>query len=266
MFQVHSIIIPAYNEERRLGATLETILAYAATAVRGAPGLEVIVVCDGCRDATARVADAFKGKLPLRLIAYPDNRGKGYAVRQGIAASTGRVVAFMDADGSTPVSELARLSAPILREEADIVIGSRRVQGASVAVSQSLRRQLLGRAFALHAQVVLGLQVRDSQCGFKVFGGHVARELFADLRCDGFAFDLEVLALARARRLRVLERGVEWNERPGSTVHPLRDGLRMLRAAWQIRAGLRSGRYRADTPAQCRMQAPASPCCEGCRA
>jgi dolichyl-phosphate beta-glucosyltransferase len=266
MLQSHSIIIPAYNEAQRLGATLETIVAYAKRDARDASALEVIVVCDGCSDATTHVAGAFEGRLPLRVLSYPVNRGKGYAVRQGMAASTGQVVAFMDADGSTPVSELTRLSAPILREEADIVIGSRRVKGAAVAVNQSLSRQLLGRAFALHAQVVLGLRVQDTQCGFKVFRGPVARDLFASLRCDGFAFDLEVLAAARERRLRVQERGVEWHERSGSTVQPLRDGLRMLRAAWQIRAGQRTARHTLACAAGVR-QTPrsADPFCEGYR-
>lgn len=234
-----SIIIPAYNEDRRLGATLDTVAAYVKQEARNVSVTEVIVVCDGCRDATERVARRYADRIPLCVVAYPENRGKGYAVRQGFAASKGDIVAFMDADGATPVSELDRLSDPILREQADIVIGSRRVEGARVKVDQPVARQLLGRAFALHAQVVLGLHIQDTQCGFKVFKGSLARALFKDLQCDGFAFDLEILALARERRLRVLERGVEWNERPGSTVHPLRDGARMLQAAWKIRSRLR---------------------------
>ena len=238
----HSIVIPAYNESLRIGATLESIVEYRAETSVGNPDFEVIVVCDGCRDATERVVRPFADHVPIRVVSYPDNRGKGYAVRQGIAVSKGDVVAFMDADGSTPVRELGRLADLIHSNQADIVIGSRRAEGSLVTADQPVLRQLLGRAFAMHAQMVLGLRIRDTQCGFKVFRGQVARELFKDFRCDGFAFDLELLAVARERRLRVLERGVEWNERPGSTVNPLRDGVRMLRAAWQIRARLRARR------------------------
>lgn len=238
-----SIIIPAYNEALRLGATLDTVLDYTRHDLRNAAVAEVIVVCDGCSDDTERVARRYADRMPLRVVAYSDNRGKGYAVRQGVATSKGDLVAFMDADGATPVRELERLSDPIRREQADIVIGSRRTKDAQVRVHQPLGRQLLGRAFALHAQVVLGLHIQDTQCGFKVFNGPLARALFKNLHCDGFAFDLEILALAKEYHLRVLERGVEWNEQPGSTVHPLRDGARMLHAAWKIRARLRTQRH-----------------------
>jgi dolichyl-phosphate beta-glucosyltransferase len=238
----YSIIIPAYNEAGRIANTLEEVSAYLETGVRQSSGWEVIVVCDGCSDNTAQVVGAFKDRLPLRLLAYRDNRGKGYAVRRGVAESVGNVVTFMDADGSTPVRELDRLAKPILQDQADIVIGSRHVENANVVFGQSVCRRILGRAFSLHTRLALGLDLHDTQCGFKVFRGDVARALFAGLRLDGFAFDLELLAEARERRLRVQERGVEWRERPGSTVHPVHDGVRMLRAAWEIRSRLRSRR------------------------
>jgi dolichyl-phosphate beta-glucosyltransferase len=144
----------------------------------------------------------------------------------------------MDADGATPVRELGCLSEPIIKGHADVVVGSRRVEGATVEDDQPVLRRLLGRVFAWHTQVVLGLRLRDTQCGFKVFAGDIAREMFKGFSCDGFAFDLEVLAEARERGLRVLERGVEWHDVEGSTVHPLSDGVRMLCAAWQIRKRL----------------------------
>lgn len=251
----HSIIIPAYNEAGRIAETLESVADFLRTDRAEGTDWEVIVVCDGCTDATAQVAGTFADSLPLQVTGYSNNRGKGYAVRQGVAVSTGDIVTFMDADGSTPVRELGRLSVPIRNRQADIVIGSRRAEGATVTAGQSIFRQFLGRAFAHHSRIVLGLDVRDTQCGFKVFRGTMARALFAGLRCDGFAFDLELLAEARERRLRVLERGVEWRETPGSTVRPLRDGIRMLRAAWQIRASLqarrrtcRSGPFEAPAP------------------
>jgi dolichyl-phosphate beta-glucosyltransferase len=236
MDMARSIIIPAFNEEGRIGTTLASIERYFAQQPQD--NAEVIVVCDGCRDRTEGTVKAFSQRWPIRLVSYKRNRGKGYAVRRGVAVSTGRVLAFMDADGATPVSEFGRLSRPILAGRADIVVGSRRARGAKVRQQQSLLRQVLGRGFAWHAQLVLGLKIRDTQCGFKVFDGERARDLFRDLSCNGFAFDLEILARARQRGLRVLEQGVEWHERPGSSVHPFRDGLRMLSAVWRIRADL----------------------------
>lgn len=234
-----SIIIPAFNEARRIGATLESLISHAAQGAFGAPSHEVLVVCDGCSDTTELVVRSFQDRLPLRVISYPANRGKGYAVRQGIINSTGEIVAFMDADGATPVWELARLTEPIIHKQAHIVIGSRRAKGARLVVPQAFHRRLLGRAFALHTRWVLGLPIKDTQCGFKVFQGPIARTLFGVMQCDGFAFDLELLAMAKACGLRVLEKGVEWHERPGSTVQPLHDGMRMLHAAWHIRARMR---------------------------
>ena len=238
-----SIVIPAYNERHRIGATLESVAAYGAGRKAGSADFEVIVVCDGCRDGTEKAVQAFAGRLPLRVVSYACNRGKGYAVRRGMAVSAGRVVAFMDADGATPIHELDRLADPILGGLADIVVGSRRAAGAAVEGSQPVFRRLLGRAFAWHTQAALGLRLRDTQCGFKVFDGDIARELFKGLSCDGFAFDLELLAEARECGLRVVEQGVEWRDVPGSTVRPLRDGVRMLRAAWQIRGRLEARRH-----------------------
>ena len=237
-----SIIIPAYNEAKRIGATLQSLVEYAKEGGLEANAFEVIVVCDGCRDNTESVAGGFEGQLPLRVVSYPANQGKGYAVKHGISLSSGDIVMFMDADGSTPVRELSRLSGPVRLGYADIVVGSRRVKGAKLAVRQPLLRQLLGHLFSLHTFLVLGIRVLDTQCGFKVFRGSVARELFPQLRSHGFVFDLDVLAMAEERHLRVLERGVEWRDVGGSTVHPLRDGVRMLRGAWQIRSRLQRHR------------------------
>lgn len=231
----HSLVIPAYNEAGRIAETLADLAEYLQTETARQWSWQVIVVCDGCRDGTHAVVSRFADKLPLQVISYPVNRGKGYAVRQGIARSTGHIVTFMDADGAVPVHEWERLAAPVLMKTADVVIGSRRATDATVYPRQSAYRTILGRCFALYTRLVLNLRFLDTQCGFKLFHGPTARTLFAGLRCDGFAFDLELLAAARKRHLRVLETGVEWHERAGSTVRPLRDGSRMLLAAWRIR-------------------------------
>jgi glycosyltransferase involved in cell wall biosynthesis len=171
-------------------------------------------------------------------------------VKTGILESRGGTVAFMDADGSTPVSELVRSMRPIQEGRADIVIGSRRAKGASIRVRQPLSRRLLGRAFGLCNRLFLGLPFLDTQCGFKVFRGDCGRELFREIATSGFAFDLEVLLAARAKGLRILEIGVAWNDTPGSTVSPVTDGLSMLRTAWQLRTRARHRGHGAPVSAR----------------
>lgn len=235
-----SLVIPAYNEARRIGATLDGLSSHGTTVGWGRHGLlEVIVVCDGCTDSTEDCARQRAGSLPLRLVAYPRNQGKGHAVRQGMLAAGGDVVVFMDADGATPPPEIGRVVEPIAAYGADIVLGSRRVPGAHIAQRQPLHRRAIGRAFSLHNRLVLGIPFLDTQCGLKAFKGGVVQQVFSDLRCTGFAFDLELSATALARGLRVVEVGVAWHDVPGSTVSPLRDGLRMLVAAWRVRGRLR---------------------------
>jgi dolichyl-phosphate beta-glucosyltransferase len=229
-----SIVIPAYNEEKRIGTVLASVRDFVGRGLW--PGrVETIVVSDGCTDGTEQVVREWQGLPGLRLVGYPDNRGKGYAVREGIMQSRGRIVAFMDADGSTPVTELLRLALPIQRNEADVVIGSRRVGGARIEERQPLHRRLLGHAFSLCNRLILDIPFHDTQCGFKLFRGDGARELFRNVQCPGFGFDLEVLVAARKRGLRIAEIGVAWRDTPGSKVSPVPDGWRMLRMAWQLR-------------------------------
>ena len=227
-----SIIIPAYNEGGRILPTLHETQEYLASG-QSWHGVEVIVVCDGCTDNTEAVLRGCA--MPdLRVISYPENRGKGYAVKTGILASRGQVVVFADADGATPIREISHL-APFLTDGYDLAVGSRRAPGSRVTGAQPWQRRVLGRFFALATQLALGLGVADTQCGFKMFRGEGARSLFQDVNCAGFAFDLELLVLARARGLRVAEVGVEWHDRGQSTVSPWRDGLRMLGALWTLR-------------------------------
>jgi len=230
-----SIVIPAYNESGRILPTLEQAREYLATAGEWGGRVEVLVVCDGCTDDTEQVVRAW-GKLPnLRVIAYRKNQGKGYAVRTGVLASQGRVVVFTDADGATPFREISLLAAPLLAEDCEVVIGSRRVPGARVTGTQPWRRRVLGRFFGWATRNVLGVRFADTQCGFKLFRGEIARSLFESVRCPGFGFDLEVLVLAQERGLHIVEAGVEWHDQAESKVSPLRDGMRMLRTLWSLR-------------------------------
>lgn len=257
----HSIVIPAYNEARRLAATLSDVALHCERAVAQGARQEVIVVCDGCTDETERIARSFQGRAPLRVIAYRVNRGKGYAVRRGVLASRGDIVLFMDADGSAPVGELDRLASPIRAGTAEVVVGSRRAAGARVEVRQTAMRRLLGALFSWHTRALLGLGIRDTQCGFKVFEGSAARELFGHLKCDRFAFDLELLVLAREQGLRLAELGVTWREVAGSTVNPVRDGLHMLATAWRLR--LSRGARRSSALRASRVQRRLAPAVGG---
>ncbi|MCK5843177.1 MAG: glycosyltransferase family 2 protein [Victivallales bacterium] len=246
-----SIVIPAYNEERRLVNTILSIKDYLRTKNGRWKNPEVVVVADGCSDDTVNVARKALSDFPdSRIIAYPDNKGKGHALKVGVAATVGDIVAFADADGATPISELDSLVEPITANSADIVIASRRVASANVAAPQPIHRKLLGNAFSIAVRMILGVPFLDTQCGFKVFRGNIARELFAASECPGFAIDIELIHRALKRGYVVREHGVEWNDAPGSKVHPLRDGFKMLAftISLSIRSRFQTKRSNEDSP------------------
>jgi len=229
-----SIVVPAFNEERRLGASLDRLLAWARQSGRQ---VEIVVVDDGSADATAAVATA-TGDSRVRLLGLERNRGKGAALRAAVAETRGRLVLLTDADLSTPIAEIARLEAEI--GAADVVIGSRAVGGARITERQPFWREWSGRAFNRIIQVLAIRDLRDTQCGFKLLRGDVARELFARLTVERYAFDVELLWLAMRLGYRVREIGVEWRNDPSSRVRLWRDGPRMLldvvRFRWRHRA------------------------------
>lgn len=225
-----SVIIPAYNEEKRLPSTLASFKGIADKL-----NMEIIVVCDGCTDKTAKVVDNWMQTLPIKAISYKNNRGKGYAVRKGVLEASGNIIAFMDADGSTPPEELLRLIKPLASGNADIVIGSRRIVGAKVK-RQPIHRYILGWTFSFFTRSILSLPCHDTQCGCKLFKRNNARLLFRKTKCDGFEFDLDVLYLAHSRGLQILEIGVVWNDVAGSKVNVIRDGYKMLKAVLTIRS------------------------------
>ncbi|MEZ4365763.1 MAG: glycosyltransferase family 2 protein [Kofleriaceae bacterium] len=219
-----SVVIPAYNEEARLGPTL----AHVATWLDARPGdWELIVADDGSTDGTAAVADRAAARWPsIRRVSLPANRGKGAAVRAGVLASTGRRVLFCDADLATPIEELPKLAAA-LDDGADIAIGSRALADSQIEVRQHPARELMGRTFNhLVRGLVMG-GIKDTQCGFKLLSSEAAHDLFARTRLDGFAFDVELLWLARGR-YRVAEIPVVWRHVEQSKVSPGRDAARMF--------------------------------------
>jgi dolichyl-phosphate beta-glucosyltransferase len=234
-----TIVIPAFNEEGRLPATLARIAEYLANQSQLLPA-EIIVVDDGSTDATARVVEGFSAPTGISVQAtrLGRNRGKGAAVRAGLAASTGAWVLISDADLATPIEELG-----ILREsKAMLAAGSRGLRRELIVRRQPLPRDTLGRLFNLGLRLLGLTSLRDTQCGFKLLEGGLARRLAGELRLDGFAFDVELLARARGHGATIAEVPVRWYHVESSRVQPLRHGLQMLRDALRIRWWLWTGR------------------------
>jgi glycosyltransferase involved in cell wall biosynthesis len=236
-----SIVVPAYNEEHRLPPTLARLHAFlSAQPMRW----EIVVVDDGSRDATCAVVEAAMADIPnLRLVRQSPNRGKGAAVRLGMLAARGQIRVMSDADGSMSPDQLPRLLAPILACTAEIAIGSRYAEGARSDAKQPLYRVLWSRLANSLVQRSLVPGVRDTQCGFKAFTAEAARDLFRLGRIDGWAFDLEILALARRAGYGIAEVGVEWTDDRRSRVNPLKDMWKVVREAMTIRKNLRRGVY-----------------------
>ncbi len=227
-----SVIIPAYNEEARVGRTLRHINSYLSERY---PKFEIIVVDDGSADGTAEVAADFsKGSANVRLIKNDTNRGKGYSVRKGVLASSGGVVVFSDADESVPISELPKFIDAI-EKGADVAIASRELSTSDIIKKQAAWRRTMGRVFNLFVRMAAFGGIPDTQCGFKCFKRDAALDLFREQRLEGFAFDVEILYLARLKRYRVEQIGVQWINSPNSRVGPIRDSMDMLRELFRIR-------------------------------
>ena len=237
-----SIVVPAYNEEHRIAPTLARLSAFLANQPMR---WEIVVVDDGSRDATCAVVQAAMARIPnLRLVRQTPNRGKGAAVRLGMREARGQIRVMSDADGSMSPEQLPRLLAPILTCQADIAIGSRYAEGARAAIKQPWYRVAWSRLANRVIQRSLVPGVRDTQCGFKAFTAEAARALFGVGRIDGWAFDLEILALARRTGFAIAEVGVEWTDDRRSRVHPLQDLWKVVREAMTIRRNLKRGVYR----------------------
>lgn len=236
----YSVVIPAYNEEDRLAEPLIETLFYLREE---SDGVEVLVVDDGSRDGTAAVAQDVGDEFPeVRLLRLPANRGKGFAVRTGVMNSTGQFVLFADADGSTPIRDVERLRKRI-DAGADLAIGSRELGDGEVEVETRAYRKLMGRIFHGLVSLLAVGDFEDTQCGFKLLRGPVARDLFGRLRMDGFSFDIELLSLALEKGYRVEEVPVNWSHVPGSRVNLLTDSLCMVRDLFVIRSRLARGAY-----------------------
>ncbi len=226
-----SIVIPAYNEEKRLPATLDRILAWLDR--RALSFSELIVVDDGSRDNTAGVAES---RPAVRVLRNPGNRGKGYAVRHGMLNAGGDWVLYSDADLSTPIEEADRLYDAAVKSGAAIAIGSRAVDRSLVTVHQSSFREYSGRAFNLVMRTITGLNFSDTQCGFKLYRRDVAQTVFSRQRLDGFSFDVEDLYLAMKAGVTAIEVPVHWANVEGTKVS-MGQGIKSFTDLVRIRWG-----------------------------
>ncbi|MFQ5503950.1 MAG: dolichyl-phosphate beta-glucosyltransferase [Planctomycetota bacterium] len=219
-----SVVIPAYNEEARLGPTLSRIIQYLESAT---PAYEILVVDDGSSDRTVQVAEeAARDCSKLRVLQLGRNRGKGAAVRKGMLDARGAQVLFSDADLATPIEELQKLQKE-LSNGAAIAIGSRALAGSDIRVRQHPVRELMGRTFNVLVRLLTFPGIKDTQCGFKLFTREAARDLFARQSIDGFAFDVEILWLARDR-YEIAQIPVVWRHVEESKVSLVRASSKML--------------------------------------
>jgi len=234
-----SIVIPSFNEEKRLPATLERIASYIIASGRQT---EVIVVDDGSTDGTARVAESSRGEIgDLRVVSNGQNRGKGYSVRHGSMESRGEIVLFTDADLSAPIEEADKLLAKM--DEYDVAIGSRALNRKLIEVHESGFREFAGIIFNRIVRVILRLPFVDTQCGFKAFRRENCKIIFEQQTIERFGFDPELLYLARHHGLRTVEVAVRWTHSPATKVNMFRDSVQMFLDVMIIRWNSLRGRY-----------------------
>ena len=238
-----SIVIPAYDEAARISHPLERIFDYLKTEkIRG----EVIVVDDGSKDDTAGVAESVfqnNRELDARVISYEPNRGKGYAVRQGLRDARANITLFSDADLSTPIEEMNKLVRPIQLGDVDVTFGSRAIDRSLIGTHQPWRREQGGKVMNLIIRKMSRLDFADTQCGFKAFNMVKFRPLLDVMTVDRFGFDVEFLFVAKYHGLRLKEIPVRWNNVEGSKVSVFRDTGRMFTELSQIRRNSQNGIY-----------------------
>lgn len=239
-----SIIIPSYNEENRLPGTLDKIIRYIQNHPYSA---EIIVVAEKSEDRTVEVAKEFRSLFPNLTILENDQKyGKGYSVKRGMLQAQGEICLFTDADLSTPIEELDR--AMEYMQSYDIVIGSRGLKQSNIVVHQPFYREWLGKSFNRILKSMALTDFSDTQCGFKVFKKHVANALFSQSAITGFAFDVEILFLARQFGFAVKEMPVTWVNEENSHVDPVKDSIRMFRDVMRIKLNHMKGTYTIVPP------------------
>jgi dolichyl-phosphate beta-glucosyltransferase len=242
-----TIVIAAYNEEERLPQTLKKIKSYLSARKLRA---EVVVVDDGSTDQTALLVRSISPEMEgLRLISYPRNKGKGFALRTGVLSSRGKKVLVTDADLSTPIEELELLERHLCQQAHHIAIGSRALPSSDIVEAQPIWRRGMSQLFNRFVKGLVIDDFKDTQCGFKLFAGDVARKLFDQARVNRFAYDVEILALAKEHGYRIAEVPVSWRNSSASRVRPLVDSLQMLGDLVRIRIRAAERRPSLELPA-----------------
>lgn len=233
-----SVVIPAYNEEQRLGDSLTQIQTYLATQPYTS---EVIVVDDGSTDRTAAIVEEYMRDFTHLRLVRASHGGKGHACKQGVLVSRGQWVFLCDSDLSMPIAELAKFM-PFLESNNPIIIASREIPGAR-RFDEPRYRHLMGRGFNWLVRILAIHGIHDTQCGFKCFRRDVAHDLFGVQTIEGWGFDVEILFVAQKRGYAIKEVPINWYYRRQSKVHPVRDTITMFREVWQVRLNHWRGRY-----------------------
>lgn len=237
-----SVVIPAYNEEKNIGNTLALVLEYFQS--KDWP-IEIIVSEDASQDKTVEVVESFMRRDgAVRLLRNLQNRGKGSSVRKAVLEAMGEYILFTDADNSTPIEEIEKLVSALQHRKCDIAIASRALAKSKIEIAQPLYRQVMGKVFNIFVRIFLGLNLRDTQCGFKCFPREIGKKVFSLQRLERFCFDAELLYIAKKKGYRILEIPVVWRNRADSKVRPLQDATRMFRDLYQIRKNDSQGLYK----------------------
>lgn len=234
--------MPAYNEEERIGPTLERINEYLSSQ---SYTWSVVVVSDGSQDGTVAIAQDFANAHPGFFVTDSQpNHGKGFVVRRGMLEQEADYLLFSDADLATPIEEVEKLFKAL--ESADVAIGSRPLKESNLEVRQPFYREMLGRAFNFAVQTLAIKGIQDTQCGFKLFTRRAAKDVFSRCKLDGFGFDFEALMVARDLGYRIAEIPVRWRHQEGSKVVLMRDGPRMLRDLLKLRMAGKEKRLKIE--------------------
>jgi len=238
-----SIVIPAYNEAKRIPDTIQRIFKFIKNQKINA---EILVINDGSKDSTAKIINEMaKNNKTLKLVSYERNQGKGFAVKTGVLHAKGQAILISDADNSTPIEEVLKLL-PYLKQNFDVVIGSRYLPGSDVKIKQGKLRIFISRVGNLVIRTLLVGKIRDTQCGFKLFEYKTAKEIFQLQKIYRWSFDVEILAIAQKLKHRIKEVPIIWSDAAGSKVHPFRDAYRTIKEILYIKFNLITGRYFLD--------------------